>query len=29
LTGQTFMNLFSTNPPVAERIARLRSLRPA
>lgn len=29
LTGQAFMNLFSTHPPVAERIARLRSLRPA
>jgi heat shock protein HtpX len=29
LTGQAFMNLFSTHPPVAERIARLRSLRSA
>ncbi|MFZ4438368.1 MAG: zinc metalloprotease HtpX [Syntrophales bacterium] len=29
LTGQAFMNLFSTHPPVTERIARLRSLRPA
>lgn len=29
LTGQAFTNLFSTHPPVAERIARLRSLRPA
>lgn len=29
LTGQAFMNLFSTHPPVAERIARLKSLRPA
>lgn len=29
LTGQAFMNLFSTHPPLAERIARLRSLRPA
>lgn len=29
LTGQAFMNLFSTHPPVAERIARLRTMRPA
>lgn len=29
LTGQAFMNLFSTHPPVAERIARLKRLRPA
>lgn len=29
LTGQAFMNLFSTHPPVAERVARLRSMRPA
>jgi heat shock protein HtpX len=29
LTGQAFMNLFSTHPPVAERVARLRRMRPA
>jgi heat shock protein HtpX len=28
LTGQAFMNLFSTHPPIEERIARLRSMRP-
>ncbi len=28
LTGQSFMNLFSTHPPIEERIARLRSMRP-
>lgn len=29
LTGRSFMNLFSTHPPIEERIARLRSMRPA
>jgi heat shock protein HtpX len=28
LTGKAFMNLFSTHPPIAERVARLRSMRP-
>jgi heat shock protein HtpX len=28
LTGKSFMNLFSTHPPLAERIARLRSMKP-
>ncbi|MDQ5985544.1 MAG: Protease HtpX [Syntrophus sp. SKADARSKE-3] len=28
LTGKAFMNLFSTHPPIEERIARLRSMRP-
>jgi heat shock protein HtpX len=28
LTGQAFMNLFSTHPPIEERIARLRTMRP-
>ena len=28
LTGKAFMNLFSTHPPLAERIARLRSMKP-
>lgn len=28
LTGKSFMNLFSTHPPLEERIARLRSLKP-
>lgn len=28
LTGKSLMNLFSTHPPVEERIARLRSMRP-
>jgi heat shock protein HtpX len=28
LTGRSLMNLFSTHPPVEERIARLRSMRP-
>jgi heat shock protein HtpX len=28
LTGRSFMNLFSTHPPIEERIARLRSMRP-
>jgi heat shock protein HtpX len=27
LSGQAFMNLFSTHPPLEERIARLRSMR--
>jgi len=28
LSGKAFMNLFSTHPPVEERIARLRAMRP-
>ena len=28
LTGRSLMNLFSTHPPVEERIARLKSMRP-
>ena len=28
LSGKAFMNLFSTHPPLAERIARLRSMKP-
>jgi heat shock protein HtpX len=28
LSGKTFMKLFSTHPPLEERIARLRSMRP-
>ena len=28
LTGQSLMNLFSTHPPIEERIARLRSMKP-
>ena len=28
LTGQSLMNLFSTHPPIEERVARLRSMRP-
>jgi heat shock protein HtpX len=28
LTTRAFMNLFSTHPPIEERIARLRSMRP-
>ncbi len=28
LTGKSLMNLFSTHPPIEERIARLRSMRP-
>jgi heat shock protein HtpX len=28
LTGKSLMNLFSTHPPVEERIARLRSMKP-
>jgi heat shock protein HtpX len=27
LSGRAFMNLFSTHPPLEERIARLRSMR--
>jgi heat shock protein HtpX len=27
LTGNTLMNLFSTHPPIEERIARLRAMR--
>jgi heat shock protein HtpX len=29
LSGKSLMNLFSTHPPIEERIARLRSMRPA
>jgi heat shock protein HtpX len=28
LTGRAFMNLFSTHPPIEERVARLRRMRP-
>jgi len=28
LSGKAFMNLFSTHPPLSERIARLRSMKP-
>jgi heat shock protein HtpX len=28
LTGRSWMNFFSTHPPIEERIARLRSMRP-
>ena len=28
LTGRSLMNLFSTQPPIEERIARLKSMRP-
>ena len=27
LSGTTLMNLFSTHPPIEERIARLRAMR--
>jgi heat shock protein HtpX len=27
LTGSTLMNLFSTHPPIEERVARLRAMR--
>jgi len=29
LTGRSLLNLFSTHPPIEERIARLRSMRPS
>jgi heat shock protein HtpX len=29
LSGKSLMNLFSTHPPIEERIARLKSMRPA
>ena len=29
LTGKSLMNLFSTHPPIEERVARLRSMKPA
>jgi heat shock protein HtpX len=29
LTGRSLMNLFSTHPPIEERVARLRSMRPS
>jgi heat shock protein HtpX len=28
LTGKSLMNLFSTHPPMEDRIARLRSMKP-
>jgi heat shock protein HtpX len=28
LTGKSLMNLFSTHPPLEDRIARLRSMKP-
>jgi heat shock protein HtpX len=28
LTGKSLMNLFSTHPPIEERIARLRAMMP-
>jgi heat shock protein HtpX len=28
LTGRSLMNLFSTHPPIEERVARLRTMRP-
>jgi heat shock protein HtpX len=28
LSGRSLMNLFSTHPPIEERIARLRGMRP-
>jgi heat shock protein HtpX len=28
LTGKSLMNLFSTHPPIEERVARLRSMKP-
>ncbi|MCX7635814.1 MAG: M48 family metalloprotease, partial [Syntrophales bacterium] len=28
LSGKALMNLFSTHPPIEERIARLRAMRP-
>jgi heat shock protein HtpX len=28
LSGKAFMNLFSTHPPLEERIARLKSMKP-
>jgi heat shock protein HtpX len=28
LTGRSLMNLFSTHPPIEERVARLKSMRP-
>jgi len=28
LSGRALMNLFSTHPPIEERIARLRAMRP-
>jgi heat shock protein HtpX len=28
LTGRSLMNLFSTHPPIEERVTRLRSMRP-
>jgi heat shock protein HtpX len=27
LTGRSLMNLFSTHPPIEERVARLRAMR--
>ena len=29
LTGKSLMNLFSTHPPIEERVARLRSMKPS
>jgi len=28
LTGRSFASLFSTHPPIEERVARLRAMKP-